>query len=53
MEASRAVKPVFDFDFNKYMENLQPAQKSLEFEINEEGVFNAIFLVQTRIGRRD
>ena len=35
-------KPVFDFDFNKYMENLQPAQKSLEFEINEEGVFNAI-----------
>ena len=33
---------MFDSDFNKYMENLQPAQKSLEFEINEEGVFNAI-----------
>ena len=36
------METVFDFDFNKYMENLQPAQKSLEFEINEEGVFNAI-----------
>ena len=35
-------KEVFDFDFNKYMENLQPAQNVLEFDIDQDGVFNAI-----------
>jgi hypothetical protein len=33
---------VFDFDFNNYVENLKPAQSSLEFDIEEDGVFNAI-----------
>ena len=35
-------KEVFDFDFNNYVENLKPAQSSLEFDIEEDGVFNAI-----------
>ncbi|OUS43892.1 molecular co-chaperone STI1 [Ostreococcus tauri] len=35
-------KEVFDFDFNNYMENLQPTQRALEFDIDDEGVFNAV-----------
>jgi hypothetical protein len=35
-------KPVFDFDFNKYIENLNPAQNMMEFEVDEDGIFNAV-----------
>jgi hypothetical protein len=33
---------VFDFDFNKYIENLNPAQNMMEFEVDEDGIFNAV-----------
>jgi hypothetical protein len=35
-------KEVFNFDFHQYMENLNPKECPLEFDINENGVFNAI-----------
>jgi len=35
-------KEVFDFDFHKYMENLAPANVTLDFEIDTDGIFNAV-----------
>ena len=35
-------KEVFDFDFHKYTENLSPANVELDFDIDTDGVFNAV-----------